>query len=279
MDFNLTGRGAVAVELELALVREALQTRLLVELMSNAMHKELVLKGGMAMRAVHGSVRYTKDIDLDADERASKERIQGVVRRSIERAVSSGLIANALVTAPKQTDTTLRWKITGTQPNSTAPMNLTVEVSRRPKLIEGHVVEVPLDKSFNQTGRDVRVQVLDSQHIAVTKVLALTDPMRMAPRDLFDLNVLLEAGVEDPGPLLAQMPDAKQRLPLIMAELWPKIEAMSYEQFRTEVVPYLPTEVGQAIDSEAFDAMRVDVGVAVEQWLQTAAAASLEAGS
>ncbi len=115
------------------------------------------------------------------------------------------------------------------------------------------------------------VQVLDSQHIAVTKVLALTDPMRMAPRDLFDLNVLLEAGVDDPGPLLAQMPDAKQRLPLIMVELWPKIEAMSYEQFRNEVVPYLPVKVGQAIDREAFDAMRVDVGVAVEQWLQTAA--------
>jgi Nucleotidyl transferase AbiEii toxin, Type IV TA system len=95
-----SGGGVLAAELELALVREALQTRLLVELMSNAMHKELVLKGGMGMRAVHGSVRYTKDIDLDADERASKERIQGVVRRSIERAVSSGLIANAVVTAP-----------------------------------------------------------------------------------------------------------------------------------------------------------------------------------
>ena len=75
------------------------------------------------------------------------------------------------------------------------------------------------------------------------------------------------------------MPDAQQRLPLIMAELWPKIEAMGYEQFRNEVVPYLPVEVGQAIDSEAFDAMRVGVGVAVEQWLQTAAAASPEAGS
>jgi predicted nucleotidyltransferase component of viral defense system len=261
----------VAEELELAWVREALQTRLLVELMSNAMHKELVLKGGMAMRAVHGSVRYTKDIDLDADERASKERIQGVVRRSIERAVSSGLIANATVTTPKQTDTTLRWKIAGTQPNSSAPMHLTVEVSRRPKLIEGHVVEVALDKAFNRTGRDVKIQVLDSQHIAVTKVLALTDPMRMAPRDLFDLNVLLEAGVKDPGPLLAQLSDAQLRLPLLMAELWPKIEAMSYEQFRNDVVPYLPTTVGLAIDSEAFETMRVDVGVAVERWLQSAA--------
>lgn len=261
----------MAEELELAWVREALQTRLLVELMSNAMHKELVLKGGMAMRAVHGSVRYTKDIDLDADERASKERIQGVVRRSIERAVSSGLIANATVTTPKQTDTTLRWKIAGTQPNSSAPMHLTVEVSRRPKLIEGHVVEVALDKAFNRTGRDVKIQVLHSQHIAVTKVLALTDPMRMAPRDLFDLNVLLEAGVKDPGPLPAQLSDAQLRLPLLMAELWPKIEAMSYEQFRNDVVPYLPTTVGLAIDSEAFETMRVDVGVAVERWLQSAA--------
>jgi Nucleotidyl transferase AbiEii toxin, Type IV TA system len=126
----------------------------------------------MAMRAVHGSVRYTKDIDLDADKRASKERIQGVVRRSIERAVSSGLIANAVVTAPKQTDTSLRSKITGIQPNSKALMHLRVEVSRRPKLLEGHVVEAPLHKSFNQTGRDVGVQVLDAQHIAVTKTVS-----------------------------------------------------------------------------------------------------------
>ena len=61
--------------LGLAVVREALQSRLLVELMGNALHKELVLKGGMAMRAVHGSVRYTKDIDLDADLKFSKARI------------------------------------------------------------------------------------------------------------------------------------------------------------------------------------------------------------
>ena len=65
--------------------------------------------------------------------------------------------------------------------------------------------------------------------------------------------------------------DAQLRLPLLMAELWPKIEAMSYEQFRNDVVPYLPTTVGLAIDSEAFDTMRVDVGMAVERWLQSTA--------
>ena len=40
-----------------AAAREALQARILVELMGNALAKELVLKGGLAMRLVHGSER------------------------------------------------------------------------------------------------------------------------------------------------------------------------------------------------------------------------------
>jgi hypothetical protein len=51
---------------DVAFSRELLQAKLLVELMSQAVHEELVLKGGLAMRAVPGSTRYTTDIDLDA---------------------------------------------------------------------------------------------------------------------------------------------------------------------------------------------------------------------
>lgn len=207
--------------LELAAVRESLQTRLLVELMSNAMHKELVLKGGMAMRAVHGSVRYTKDIDLDADLKFSRARVHGIVQRSIQRALSAGLIDNPTVTEPKQTETTMRWKIVGTQPGGQAPVNLTVEVSRRTALLGGRVVEIPLNPE-HMAGNGVRIQVLDSQAIAVTKVLALTDPKRMAPRDLYDLHVLIQARVDEPAALLASLPDAGERLPQALTELWPK---------------------------------------------------------
>lgn len=255
--------------MELAVVREALQSRLLVELMGNAMHKELVLKGGMAMRAVHGSVRYTKDIDLDADLKYSKERVRGIVKRSIERAVASGLITNAKVSEPKQTETTLRWKIVGTQPGSNAPMNLTVEVSRRATLADGHVIEVPLP-SIYAGAAGVKIQVLDSQAIAVTKVLALTDPKRLAPRDLFDLHVLIEAQVDDPACLLASLPDARERLPVAIAELWPKIEAMTYAQFVSDVVPSLPASVAKAVTEDAFDDMRLKVGASVEKWLKAA---------
>lgn len=71
-----------------AAVREALQSRLLVELMGNSLAKELVLKGGLAMRLAHGSERYTKDIDLDAAPVFSVQRIQGIVRRSIASTIA-----------------------------------------------------------------------------------------------------------------------------------------------------------------------------------------------
>jgi hypothetical protein len=57
------------------------------------------------------------------------------VRRSIAGAISSGLIDNAVVTDPKQTETTLRWKIPGFYSGSTEPLLLTVEVSRRTHLV------------------------------------------------------------------------------------------------------------------------------------------------
>ena len=117
---------------DVAFSRELLQAKLLVELMSQAVHHELVLKGGLAMRAVLGSTRYTKDIDLDAVTEASAGRIQGIVARSIERVLGQpGLLDEAKVSTPKQTETTMRWKVNGKAPGTDRPITLTVEVSRR----------------------------------------------------------------------------------------------------------------------------------------------------
>jgi len=73
---------------DLTFNRELLQAKLLVELMSQSMHNELVLKGGLALRAVLGSVRYTKDIDLDAVGGASADRLRGIVRRALDRVLN-----------------------------------------------------------------------------------------------------------------------------------------------------------------------------------------------
>lgn len=254
---------------DLTFNRELLQAKLLVELMSQAMHKELVLKGGLAMRAVLGSTRYTKDIDLDAVSWATPERVRGIVRRAVERVVKQpGLIEEPQITEPKQTETTLRWKVNGKAPGTNRPVTLTVEVSRREWPAPFRTKELELSPQFADGAARGRIQVLDEQALAVCKVLALTDPKRDAPRDLFDLSVLLETDLENPGELLASQDAA--RLAEAMDELWVKVENMGYDRFKAEVAPYLPPETAAAVTEEVYGDMQLKVAENVEQWLEKA---------
>ncbi|TAL94738.1 MAG: hypothetical protein EPN73_16575 [Paraburkholderia sp.] len=249
--------------------RELLQARLLIELMSQAVQNELVLKGGLAMRAVLGSTRYTADIDLDAVMPASVSRIQGIVRRSIDRVIKQqGLLEDSQVSEPKQTETTLRWKVNGRAPGTARPVSLTVEVSRREWAAPFRTEQLELNKEFAGGVARGRVLTLDAQALAVCKVLALTDPRRDAPRDLFDLSVLIETKLEAPAPLLASQ--SPERLEQALAELWAKVESMGYGRFKTDVVPYLPPETAAAVTEEAYEEMQVNVGTNVEQWLEDA---------
>src|SRR5690606_8708506 len=103
---------------EIGYVRDLVQARIVGRLFAQKV-KGLALKGGMAMRMSHGKwARATKDIDLDADMDMPLATVQGVVRRAIDEAISDGLLENVKVTEPKQTETTERWKIAGTDPRT-----------------------------------------------------------------------------------------------------------------------------------------------------------------
>lgn len=255
---------------DVAFSRELLQAKLLIELMSQAAHRELVLKGGLAMRAVVGSTRYTKDIDLDAVGAASEARLQGIVRRALERVTKQpGLIEDATWSEPKQTGTTLRWKVNGRAPGSARPIALTVEISRRPWVADFQTKEVEISPAFaGGAAKGGRVVTLDEQALAVCKVLALTDPKRDAPRDLYDLSVLLETPLEDPTRLLVSQ--ERERLQLGLDELWAKVEKMDYARFVQDVAPFLPPETVAAISEEEYEEIRVNVAERVEQWLKAA---------
>jgi hypothetical protein len=85
------------------------------------------------------------------------------------------------------------------------------------------------------------------------------------------LHVLIEANVEDPSGALSAVPDAASRIGVSREELWPKIEMMTYKQFRQEVVPFLPAATADTIDEQTFEDLRMSVWERVDHWLRDAA--------
>src|SRR4051812_22207807 len=93
------------------------------------------LKGGCNLRFYLGSVRYSEDIDIDAAVIA-RETLQ----KKVDRLLLSPIIAFPLktqglelvdVSAPKQTDTTQRWKAGLSARGLPSPVRTKIEFSRR----------------------------------------------------------------------------------------------------------------------------------------------------
>ncbi len=68
-------------------IRDAFQQRLLTYLYRGSESSSLVLKGGVAMRVLTESARYTQDLDFDHDPHRSLASLQKTIRTAIERAL------------------------------------------------------------------------------------------------------------------------------------------------------------------------------------------------
>lgn len=239
---------------------ELIQARLLSAIFSRSVRNQVVLKGGMAFRALFGSQRATKDIDLAQDPRQSLASLQRLMRQSIQ-ASTQGFLTDIQVTEPKQTQTTARWKIHGKTALGTE-IALTVEVSRR-GIPSGHIEAkhyLPPDAAHTAA---VEIDVYSPGALAAAKVFALADDNRVAPRDLYDLDLLVRMKVTPPAELLAAIGDPLHAV----QRIWDKLEIMTWPQFQSEVLPFLPLEVGARLTEGDFDAMRLRVGEAVQSWL------------
>ena len=241
-----------------SLERELVQARVLSAIFSRTVKEQVVLKGGMAMRSLFGSVRYTKDIDLGQNQLQSIGALQRVMRSAIAEA-TTGFLDNVEVSEPKQTDTTARWKISG-QTSRGTNIALTIEVSRR-GVPTGYITSklyVPPPEALCTT---VAIDVYSVEAIAASKVFCLANPNRTAPRDLYDLDLLIRMDVV-PAQELLQGSSGTQTIQLV----WDKLEIMTWGQFQLEVLPYLSESVRSRIDEAEFDDMRVRVGTTVENW-------------
>ena len=241
--------------------REALQARLIASIFARRI-PGVVLKGGLAFRALMGSARLTKDVDLDSLPAFSYEVARHALRLAIKDCIKdSGLIENPVVTEPKQTSTTMRWKITGQVPGGSSNLHLTLEVSRR----ESIYADEQIAKKVDGWGS---INVYSEKALCAMKAMALTEPHRSAPRDLFDLWTLVQMNVEPPIELLSKM--GPERIQLAQTELWPKIESYSLERFLEEVGPFIPFEERIRMTESAWSSARLAVGEKLEEWFDQA---------
>jgi nucleotidyltransferase AbiEii toxin of type IV toxin-antitoxin system len=124
------------------------------------------------------------------------------------------------------------------------------------------VLKIPVQIADRTLPR-VYVSVYDEQALADNKLAALIDDRRTAPRDIYDLELLLARGVV---PSVAAVENLGGQAAL-MQRVADKLDLMSWALFRDEVLPTLPLEIHAHIDEDEYLAMKVRLLETLERGL------------
>lgn len=237
-----------------------------------------ILKGGMAMRALYGSTRLTKDVDFDCEDNVSQQSMQSHMSKALTQAARLIGLAGAEVAQTKRGERAARWRIVGTAAGD-VKIVWEVEVSRRgvppPEFIETKPFETPVlyrIPPFN-------VRVYGAAAMAGGKVNALLSENRSVPRDVYDLSELIRHGADPTELWIRRIPRGvlERKRPVIMA----KIEVIDFAMAAAELLPYIAPDIRHSIDEARWDEIRLDVAHHVERWMDSAIAraqGSSEAG-
>jgi hypothetical protein len=196
------------------------------------------VKGGCNLRFFFHSPRYSEDLDLDVHTIAV-----GTLRKKITDLLGARPLALLLASkqlrviecsAPKQTETTQRWKVALDGEGVPGPLHTKIEFSRR--------------KADDETAFDPVDPVLIAEHgIAplfaphytarsafAQKVRALARRPETQARDLFDLDLLLRGGLAGLEGVKASRPDVdKARANAV---------AVDFDAFNGQVIAFLPSD-------------------------------------
>jgi hypothetical protein len=148
--------------------------------------------------------------------------------------------------APKQTETTQRWKLALTVRGSELPLNTKIEFSRRG--MTDPVVFGPVDPLLI---RDYQLTPILANHYPaesafLQKVNALIHRSQTQARDVFDLDHLIRAGASAQG--VVRSPHWREAQQNAMG--------LSYSAFKSQVVSYLAPDYQAHYDRpEIWDAM------------------------
>lgn len=245
----------------------ALTTRQVVELFHLVFLRALVargedksliaLKGGCNLRFYFDSVRYSEDIDLDVVVIA-KETLKNKVDRLLRSpAVAAPLKTKGIeiveVSAPKQTETTQRWKAGLRAEGLAVPLRTKIEFSRRlgAEAIAGAAFEAVRPEVLRPYGA---TPLLATHYTTLTaiaqKIHALASRAEPQARDVFDLNLLF-ARAE--ATTLALDDEQKAHLPAALEHAM----SISFDEYASKVVAYLdPAQAELFEERTAWEAMQ-----------------------
>jgi predicted nucleotidyltransferase component of viral defense system len=220
--------------------------------------KSLVaLKGGCNLRFFFGSVRYSEDMDLDVIV-VAKETLKNKVDRLLRSpAVTAPLRTHGLTiveaSAPKQTETTQRWKVGMRREGDELPIRTKVEFSRRGS-IEGTKFEAADREVLRSYGLTPVLAAHYTTGAAIRqKIHALAMRTEPQARDVFDLSLLLSRS--DAGGLALDAAAKRWLTDAIDHAI-----SLSFDEYTSQVVAFLePSHAEVYAARSAWDAMQEDV--------------------
>lgn len=197
-----------------------------------------VLKGGCNLRFYHRSVRYSEDMDLDIRTMA-----QGTLRSNVETVLGANSFRQALraqqlevgeFSAPKQTQTTQRWKVQLRQLTPPATFPTKIEFSRRTwdEGVSLAAVEPELIRRYRLY--PVLVQHYGAAAAFAQKISALAMRAEPQARDIFDLKLLCDAGAAATPLPNVQLDELPQAIDNAMS--------IGFDDFVGQVVAFLEPE-------------------------------------
>jgi len=236
---------------------ELFQLLFLRQLTAGSDRSRFTLKGGCNLRFFFGSIRFSEDLDLDATRVAP-----GTLKNKVDRLLESTALRLPLeaqgmsivdVSAPKQTETTQRWKLGLKIAGHSVPMRTKVEFSRR----SVGVAEVRIEPVDRELARAHGLPAPVVQHYLapaamVQKLEALLGRPQTQARDVFDLQLLF-----------AKLPRRPRLVPHLRAALPRAVEhvlSLSFDDYASQVLAYLaPDQSAPFAGRDAWEAMQLDV--------------------
>jgi Nucleotidyl transferase AbiEii toxin, Type IV TA system len=214
------------------------------------------IKGGCNLRFFFESVRYSEDIDLDVARlpvHVLKEKVTRILGGpALALPLRSRGIAVVEASAPKQTETTQRWKVVLSAEGRSLPLHTKIEFSRRGTKEDSKVEPVAASVLAEYGLMPVLAPHYPLAAAIRQKIGALIHRSTVQARDVFDLSVLVaKAGgnVEVLRSTRAQIPKAIERC-----------MEVSYDDYKAQVVSYLKPDQIEALGSrEAWDTLQSQV--------------------